>query len=397
MWPGPPPLVDAVKLKSRGRCRALLCRPVPAERAAALADRPRDGDAAPAGERAGRGPASRAGIPCAGCPARASAAGLGADSAPARRGTAPHAGRLALTGRPEPLDVQRPRVSRRRTSRAAQPATKAGDQHEDFGACHRRRASAGSWPNKTQTLAAAPSRLALHAVTGPLRSRAPCRPRSQLVVPLAREPPERVGRSPARKATSRARNRHKSTEARIGRRARIANINQSFAAADVDALGLRIEEQVVSVTTRANVCGHASVLLRECGKPRRLTKDRKHSLRLVAQRHREVSAGAASAIVAAPSRSRDPSPRWHGHPERSSTNTSLPTELSLKAFRMSLQRDLRHFGVVAHIDDGKQSPFVDRGPPLCSFIPRHAFLSSVPAYVASEVAQIVQMAVIKLG
>ena len=76
------------------RGRPLLCRPVPAERAAALADRSRHGDAAPAGCRAG-GTVASGHRAVAGCPP-APAARIDDAAALAGRRPAPHAGRLAL-------------------------------------------------------------------------------------------------------------------------------------------------------------------------------------------------------------------------------------------------------------------------------------------------------------
>ena len=54
MSPARPPLVDAVKRKSRAAAARCYADPFLPNAQTAVADRPRDGDAAPAGERTGR-------------------------------------------------------------------------------------------------------------------------------------------------------------------------------------------------------------------------------------------------------------------------------------------------------------------------------------------------------
>ena len=95
---GPPPLVDAVKRKSRAASARCYADPfLPNAQPLSLIDRVMAMLRKPASAHTDLSPRPAAAVAAVPAARGASAAGLGRNSAVARRGSAPHAARLALS------------------------------------------------------------------------------------------------------------------------------------------------------------------------------------------------------------------------------------------------------------------------------------------------------------
>src|SRR5262245_17560128 len=86
-------------------------------------------------------------------------------------------------------------------------------------------------------------------------------------------------------------NRRNACNAAIGAIRRVKDVNESLAAADVNAMSLCIDEQVISIATDVWTRDQAAVIHRERAEFGRIPESHENALRGLVERHREIAAG----------------------------------------------------------------------------------------------------------